>query len=76
MGLTTENVACGLVDKAPLQQGLPQDNDLYLVIEGHDAEEDGDGGSWRWKVAQWQQQWRRMMGGRGILLNVENLIPT
>ncbi len=28
-----------------LQQGLPQDNNLYLVIEGHDSVEDiGDGG--------------------------------
>ncbi len=51
MGLTIEKVTCGLVDKAPLQQGLPRDDDLYLIIGGHDAEEDGDASGWRQKVA-------------------------
>jgi hypothetical protein len=49
VGLTTKNVARGLIDKASLQQGLPRDNDLYLVIGGHDVEEDGDSGGRRRK---------------------------
>ncbi len=44
VGLTAENVKRGLVDRALLQQGLSQDDDLFLVIGVHDSEEDGDGG--------------------------------
>jgi hypothetical protein len=51
VGLTAENVTCRLIYRAPLQRGLPQDDNLYLVIGGHDAEEDGDGSGWRWSTA-------------------------
>jgi hypothetical protein len=49
VGLTAKNVERGLVDRALLQQGFPQDDDLYLVIKGHDlADDDGDSGRcWR-----------------------------
>ncbi len=76
VGLTTENVARRLIDKAPLQQGLPRDGGLYLIIGGHDVEEDDDGSGWQRKVAQWQWGWRQMMGGGGTSLNDENLIST
>ncbi len=68
VGLTTENVMRGLVDKAQLQQGLPRDDNLYLIIGGRDAEEDGDGGGRRRKVAQWWRRWRKMMGGEGNIV--------
>jgi hypothetical protein len=45
VGLTTENVERRLVDRALLQQGLPREDDLYLVIRGHDlADDNGNGG--------------------------------
>ncbi len=44
VGLTTENDKRGLVHRAPLQQGLPQDDDLDLLIGGYDAADSG--GQW------------------------------
>jgi hypothetical protein len=41
----------GNMDRALLQQGLPQDDGLYLVIGGHHdlANDNGDGGR-RWQT--------------------------
>ncbi len=51
VGLTTENVERGLVDRALLQQGLPRYADPYLVIGGHDLVDDRDDGGQQRTVA-------------------------
>ncbi len=44
VGFTAENVERRLVDRAFLQQCLPQDNDLYLVIGRRGLAEDNEDG--------------------------------
>jgi hypothetical protein len=75
VGLTAENVERGLVHRAPLQQGLPRDDDLDFLIGGHDAADGGgqwcdggrpDGGALAAAMAS--------RGGEGLLILVNIVI--
>ncbi len=65
----------GNTNWAPLQQGLPRDNDLYFVIGGHDlAEDNRDGGGvsgrWRNGIGDGHKQ----QGGGGIIKRSEETL--